>query len=247
MADSFFNKLNTLVRAHVNNIVDPMDEETRDKRAKMLTKREIRGGLQKDVALLQQRVDDALKYEGTLQNKVDKLYGDIADWDEKANQAVQDGRETDARFALSRMQQAQKELEMTEADLQEHRIITQELMQQVNRLDDTVRAAEAAAQEDENGDIDIPVNTSSTTSNTANTPSIDDIGSQIVQQLDNTRQNLSNLISEYTSRVNDDVPPLVTGDSDDAPSRPVQHTVDRRKVDDEYSARLSRLSKPEDD
>ncbi|MEL6525705.1 MAG: PspA/IM30 family protein [Chloroflexota bacterium] len=244
MADNFFNKLNTLVRAHVNNIVDPMDEDSRERRQKALSQKTIRGGLQKDVALLRQRVDDALQYEGELQNRVDKLYAELSDWDDKADKAVKEGREQDARYALSRMQQAQKDVQMTEADLQEHRIITQDLLQQVNRLEATVQAAEEAAAQtvDEDGNIEIPVNTGSTSSNS---PSVDEIGSQIVQQLDKSRQHLSSLISDYTARVTGDTPPP-SEPQNNQPSRPIPHPVDRRKVDDEYSARLSRLSKPDD-
>lgn len=248
MADNFFNKLNTLVRAHVNNIIDPMDEDSRERRQQALSQKTIRGGLQKDVALLRQRVDDALQYEGELQNRVDKLYAEISDWDDKANNAVKEGREQDARYALSRMQQAQKDVQMTEADLQEHRIITQDLLQQVNRLEATVQAAEEAAAQtvDEDGNIDIPVNTTNSTgSSTSNAPSVDELGSQIVQQLDKSRQHLSSLISDYTARVTGDTPPP-SEPQNNAPSRPIPHPVDRRKVDDEYSARLSRLSKPDD-
>lgn len=239
MPDSFFNKLNTLVQAHINNIIDPIDEKTSKSRKKALSRQDIRGGLQKDVKVLRQRVDDALQYEGELQAKADKLYGEIAEWDEKANLAVKEERETDARFAIGRMQQAQRELEIMEADLQEHRTITQELISQVNMLDSTIQAAENQLREDEDGNISIPV---SSTNKEATT---DDIGAQIIKQLDNTRQNLSNLISEYTAKVTRDEQPRP---QDDPPqrSRPVKHPVNNRKVDDEYEARLSRLSKPDD-
>lgn len=237
MPDSFFGKLSTLVQAHINNVIDPIDEQTSKSRKKALSRQDIRGGLQKDVTLLRQRVNDALEYEGELQAKADKLYAEIAEWDEKANQAVAAERENDARFALGRMQQAQRELEMIEADLQEHRTITQELISQVNMLDSTIQAAEG--EDDEQA--------TSSNENTA-----EDIGAQIVKQLDNTRQNLSNLISEYTAKVTNQDDGQVNIPVENKPtertrrSRPVQHPVNTSKVDDEYSARLSRLSKPDD-
>lgn len=237
MPDSFFKKLNTLVQGHINNVIDPIDEKTSKSRRKALSRQDIRGGLQKDVKLLRQRIDDALAYESELQAKADKLYGAISDWDDKANQAVSDGRENDARFALGQMQQAQRELEMIEADLQEHRTITQELISQVNMLDSTIQEVEAEVVQD------TPVSSTQ--------PNVEEIGAQIVQQLDNTRQNLSNLISEYTSKVMGDDAPLREDEAtqDDIPiqrSRTVKHPVDKDKVEDEYSARLSRLSKPDD-
>jgi len=254
MPDGFFGKLNTLVQAHINSIIDPIDEKTSKSRKKALARQDIRGGLQKDVELLRQRIDEALVYEGELQSKADKLYAEISDLDTKADVAVNDGRESDARIALGRMQQAQRELEMIEADLQEHRTITQELISQVNMLDSTIQAAEQAADDDEE-DISIPVKTKSTSSNQ---PSVEEIGSQIVQQLDSTRQNLSNLISEYTSKVMGDDnprempevndPPVRRSRTPDTPrpDRSTSHPVNRRKVDDDYEARLSRLAKPDD-
>lgn len=236
MPDSFFKKLNTLVQGHINNVIDPIDEKTSKSRRKALSRQDIRGGLQKDVKLLRQRIDDALNYETELQAKADKLYRAISEWDDKANQAVSDGRENDARFALGQMQQAQRELEMIEADLQEHRTITQELISQVNMLDSTIQEVEGET---------------ATETPSSEQPKVEEIGAQIVQQLDNTRQNLSNLISEYTSKVTGDDAPLREDEStqDDIPiqrSRIVKHPVDKNKVDDEYSARLSRLSKPDD-
>ena len=237
MPDSFFKKLNTLVQGHINNVIDPIDEKTSKSRRKALSRQDIRGGLQKDVKLLRQRIDDALAYETELQAKADKLYGAISEWDDKANQAVGDERENDARYALGQMQQTQRELEMIEADLQEHRTITQELISQVNMLDSTIQAVE-----DE-------VTTETPTA--SEQPNVEEIGAQIVQQLDNTRQNLSNLISEYTSKVmGDDAPMREDEDTQDnipiQRTRTVKHPVDKDKVEDEYSARLSRLSRPDD-
>lgn len=237
MPDSFFKKLNTLVQGHINNVIDPIDEKSSKSRRKALSRQDIRGGLQKDVKLLRQRIDDALNYETELQAKADNLYGAISEWDDKANQAVNDERENDARYALGQMQQSQRELEMIEADLQEHRTITQELISQVNMLDSTIQEVEGEA------------TTDTSSSSQAN---VEEIGAQIVQQLDNTRQNLSNLISEYTSKVmgDDDAPLREEEDTQDnipiQRSRTVKHPVDKNKVQDEYSARISRLSKPDD-
>ncbi len=246
MPDNFFDKLNTLVQAHINNVIDPIDEKTSRSRKKALSRQDIRGGLQKDVKLLRERIDEALNYEGELQAKADKLYAEISELDDKANAAVADGRENDARFALGRMQQAQRDLEMIEADLQEHRTITQELISQVNMLDSTIQAAEKEASDDDE-DISIPVKNKSQSSSSS-TPDVNEIGAQIVQQLDSTRQNLSNLISEYTSKVMGDDSPREMPEVNDPPSprSRTRHPVDRDKVDKDYSARLSRLSKPDD-
>lgn len=239
MSNSFFGKLNHLVKAHVNSILDPIDEETSKSRKKALSRMDIRGGLQKDVIVLRQRIDDALKHEGELQAKVDKLYQEIAEWDRKADEAVAAGKENDARYALERMQQANRDLAMFEADLKEHRYITQELISQVNMLDATIQASEDEdAQE----------------STTEPEPTSEDIGRQIVQQLDNTREKLSGLISEYTAKVTNTEPaekPISQKydiiDEEPEPPRQVRHPVNRDKVDADLSARISRLAKPDDE
>lgn len=242
MPNSFFDKLNTLVRAHVNNIVDPIDENTSRSRRKALARQDIRRGLQDDVKTLRQRIDDALAYQDQLQARVNTLYKEVRDYDAQADQAVNEGREEAARYAIRRMQQAQRELEMTEADLREHQYLTQDLISQVNTMEGVIEQAkpeEATKQEEpESGE------------------SADTIGSQIVQQLDDTRQRLSELISSYTRTVTNDFgdPEAAAREAAEArakeePAEPrsVTHTVDSRKVDDDLSARLARLSKPPKD
>jgi phage shock protein A len=232
MPDSFFTKLNTLVKAHINNVLDPIDENTSKSRKKALSRQEIRGGLQSDVKLLRQRIDDALKYEGELQAKVDKLYQEISGMDAKADKAVAEGRELEARTALGRIQQAQREVEMFEADLREHRTVTQELISQVNMLDSTIEAVQGEETKPESSE-----------------PSTEDLGAQIIKSLDSTRENLRDLISTYTAKVTgqEEKPVEIIVDEEPDPNRgAVKHPVDSSKVDDDYAARLSRLSKPDD-
>lgn len=232
MPDSFFGKLNTLVKAHINNVLDPIDEKTSKSRKKALSRQEIRGGLQGDVRLLRQRIDEAIQYEDELQAKVDNLYKESSDWDAKADAAVKEGRENDARFALGRMQQAQREIEMLEADLREHRTVTQELISQVNMLDSTISAVE--------GEEETTPEREATT---------EDLGAQIIKSLDSTRENLRDLISTYTAKVTgqDEAPKQIIVDEEPDPNKgKVKHPVDSRKVEDDYAARLSRLSKPDD-
>jgi phage shock protein A len=244
MPNNFFDKLNTLVRAHVNNIVDPIDENTSRSRRKALARQDIRRGLQDDVKTLRQRIEDALAYQEQLQGRVDKLYEEIRDYDAQADQAVSEGREEAARYAIRRMQQSQRELEMTEADLREHQLLTQDLISQVNTMEGVIEQAQPEKSESgaQAGESD---------------ESADTIGAQIVQQLDDTRQRLSELISGYTRTVTNDFGDPETaareaqdrreGEAPPAQERPVSHPVDSRKVDDDLSSRLARLSKPPKD
>lgn len=254
MARSFFDKLNTLVKSQINDIVSPIDERESRARRNALSRMDIRRGLQQDVSVLRQRIDDALAYQDELQAKTDKLYAEVADWDAKADQAVNEGRELDARKHISRMQQAQRELEMTEAALTEHRYITQDLINQVNTLDEVVAEAEQRGNNDD-------------TVIRGDEPDINQMGEQLVKRLDDTRKQLSDLISGYYEQARDtyrpennerdveipetDNKPTVrrsrVGPPPIQPTTQRQHPVDQDKVDKDFEARLSRLSKPEKD
>jgi phage shock protein A len=229
MPTGFFDKLNTLVKSQINELISPIDEKTSKSRRKALSRQDIRRGLQDDVKTLRQRIEDALRYEEELQAKVDKLYKEIADLDATVDQAVADGRESDARIALGRMQQSQRELEMMEADLREHQFITKELISQVNALDGAVYEAEQQQQPDTPEDSEA-----------------DKLTDKIVHQIDDTRRKLGDLIAQYTQ-------PDAVQPTEAAPAQPSQptsapvHPVDKRRVDDDYSARLARLSKPDSD
>lgn len=255
MARSFFDKLNTLVKSQINDVVSPMDErDERNSRARRnaLSRLDIRRGLQEDVSVLRQRIDDALAYQDELQTRVDKLYAEIADWDRKADQAVNEGRDADARNYIGRMQQAQRELEMAEADLVEHRHITQDLINQVDMLDSVVEEAQGQGNDQETVVRD-------------NDPDIAQMGEQLVQKLDDTRKQLSDLISGYYDQARETYRPEarevdIPEADDNTPVRrsrtgppPIkqepqrQHPVSQDKVDEDFEARLSRLSKPEKD
>lgn len=261
---SFFDKLNTLVQSQINSIIDPVDEKTSRSRRKALARHDIRNGLENNVAELRKRINEALAYQDQMQAKIDKLYRESAEWDRKADEAVRAGREHEARIAIGRVQQAQREIEMMEADLREHQYVTQELISQVNTLDGVISESRSIP-DDERAPAD-----------DREASDMDRIGQQIVQTLDDTRQRLSDLVSSYTTQMTGQQPasrpypkpqetdepyrperkrqvPIVEADDDiDNPATPTRpqprnHPVDSQKVDDDLSARLARLSKPEKD
>lgn len=236
MANSFFEKLNVLVRSQINDLVSFERDNDERSRRDVFSRREVQQGLEGDVKTLRQRVDEALAYQDELQARADKLYGEIADWDAKADRAVDDGREQDARFALGRLQQAQREVEMVEADLREHRYLTQDLITQVNQLEAVV---DQSKREQAN---DAPV---------VDDDSGEHLGRSLMNRMDETRRQLSDLIAKRTEDATrddvivDEVPqprpePKKEADVPPAPKPP----VDQKKVDDDLSSRLARLSKP---
>jgi phage shock protein A len=245
---SFFKKLTTLVQAQINNVIDPIRDETEGtSRRRLLARREISQGLEGDVTTLRQRVNDALAYEGKLQAKLDQHYQEINEWDAKADQAVADGREDEARVALCKMHSVQRQVEFLEADLREHRFVTQELMNQVNQLETVLEQAKREQAERKTAAPTTPRPTTQIQvemdddEDADNTPHNQNFVTDLAQKLDTTRQKLGELIASTTGKplagkeeIVEEVPP------------PPAHPVDRKAVDADLARRINRLAKPDD-
>jgi len=133
---SFFDKLNTLVQAHINDIIRPLTDEAEEgTRRQLLSRRDIRLGLDGDLRTLKKRVDDALAHEAKLQARVDKLYAEVAQWDTKADDYLRQNNEAQARYALTQLRRAQADVEAAEQALREHHIVTQDLVSKVTQLE----------------------------------------------------------------------------------------------------------------
>lgn len=196
MSRSFFEKLNVLVRSQINDLVSfDKDEETR---RRTLSRSDVRRGLSGDVKSLRQRVDEALTYEAELQGRVDELYDRIGELDRQADAAVAADRQVDARRAISQLQQAQREVQMLEADLREHRFVTQDLLSQVNTLEAMVNQAQP----------DEPTATQQTSPSSATTPTdadndrIQQIGQNLLNKMNDTREKLGQLIDAQMQQIN---------------------------------------------
>lgn len=238
---SFFKKLNTLVQAHIHDLVDHDRENPISRsRQKFLARHDINVGLSNDVQGLRKRVDEALAYETELQDKITALYAEVSEWDEKADTAVRDGRENDARYAVERLQQAQREIQMNESALNEHRIVTQELISQVNMLEAVVEQSKRAEAEERQQKATGQAE-----------PDEDDVRfvDQLGEKLDHTRRQLSDLINRRNQPEIDEYVPesqlknATIVDEVPQPKAP-RPPVDRRKVDDDLAERVARLSKP---
>ena len=140
----FFKKLNVLVKASLNDLLDSDPEHPeRGLRPDKLGK-----NIDAEVKALRQRVNDALDYEDQLVQRVQSLQQEAETLDGNADQALEQGREDEARQILLRLQATRQRLSMAEADLQDHRSVTQELIMRVNELD----AAVADARQRETGE-----------------------------------------------------------------------------------------------
>lgn len=228
--NSLFKKLNVLLQSQINNLVDNRDRQ-QDRQDRLTVKR-LGKDIDGELSQLKKRVNEALAYEGQLQAKVDQLYASIADWDAKADAAVAEGRDEDARFAVRSLKESQRQLSFIESDLNEHRLITQELIQKVNIFEATVdsarqrqeQQAEVEAAESPVTSIDVVVE-----SDEDDEESPEDALSAMLRT---TREAVDDLVANAPDMSVDITPENPSEDDDDD------------EVDDDLDGRRSRLSKP---
>jgi phage shock protein A len=139
--NDLFKKLNTLVKASLNDVLG--DDRATGERRRLAPER-LGKDIDREVAMLRQKINDALKFEDELIARVSTLQAEVAQWDEQADKAVASGDEAGARYAIDQMNRARQRQTMAESDLREHRLVTQELISRVNTLDAAVADARRA-------------------------------------------------------------------------------------------------------
>ena len=210
-----FKKLNVLVKAAINDALG--DESTRSSTAST-GRQKLGGGIEREVGLLRQRINEALSYEDDLKKRVATLQAEVNKWDQQADEAVAAGNDANARYAVEQMQRAQRSQTMAESDLREHQLVTQELISRVNELDAAVADAKRAQTDDEAPE-------------TAPAP-----GQLLSDALKDVR--------EKVSRITDELRPVQPA-AVASPEPEAQEPVDPQEIDDDLAKRLQRLSKPE--
>jgi phage shock protein A len=137
---SLIDKLNVLVKSSVHGVLG--DDSPRAKRHRApLSQAHLGKDIDREIAALRQQVDSALDDEDRMEADILNQQRQIADWDQQADQALTQGDEAAARYAVRQMQLEQRRLTMLEADLAQHRISTSELIQRVNELEAAVAEA----------------------------------------------------------------------------------------------------------
>lgn len=136
--NDFFRKLNVLVKASLNDLLDTEGEPRRRTSSAGVSGRDM----ERDVQMLRQRVDEALRYEDDLAARVQALQAEVERLDREADEALNRGQELEARQLVQQLQRSQQRLAMLEADLREHRLVTQELIVRVSELESVVTEAQ---------------------------------------------------------------------------------------------------------
>jgi phage shock protein A len=126
-----FRKLNTLVKARLNDSLGDVSQGVRRfGRSDKVVHHEI--------AKLRERINDAIEYERTLQTKAQELRREVERLDVVADEAVKQGKDAQARYIIAQMQRAQQRTTMAEADLSAHRLVTEDLVRRINLLEQAV-------------------------------------------------------------------------------------------------------------
>lgn len=153
MAD-LFKKLNVLIKATLNDMVTDLADSALPRRetgaadAPRSTQRPRLGAdIDRELAALRQRVNEAIAYENRLQAREQALAEQAAVLDAAVNDALNTGREDAAQQQQTELLRARRGLQQAQADLHEHQRVTQELIERVNLLDTYVAEAKRRQQE----------------------------------------------------------------------------------------------------
>ena len=133
-----FKKLNVLIRSGLS---DTVRSEGKKRQPLRLGK-----DLEREVHALRERINDAVAHEDRLKEQLRALADEIAQWDQQADAAVAAGDDDAARGVIDKMRQAKRRYARVETDLQQHEVVTQDLIQRVNQLDAVVADARRAQQ-----------------------------------------------------------------------------------------------------
>ncbi len=139
---SLLNKISTLLRARIEAF---LDEELRlssgPGRRELLSASQLGKDVDREIEALRRRIDEAITHEEKLQEEIDALRQEAADWDLRADNALLAGDEAAARHAVMQMQHAERSAAFKEADLVQHRRSTAEFIERVNMLEGLVAEA----------------------------------------------------------------------------------------------------------
>jgi phage shock protein A len=223
--DDFFRKVNVLVRAGLNDLLG--DEGAGRQPAGALRPDKLGKDVDREIAALRERINQALDYEDKLQARLGALQAEAARWNEQIDTFIQQGRDDSARHAAGQFQFTQQRLAMAESDLREHQLVTQELILRVNELDAAVadaRQREAAA----SGPDAAPAAPGEAAAQSASR-----LVSDVLRDMREKMAELGEMVSAQGA----------PSDQAAAPDAASANTVDSQSVDDDLAQRRDRLSK----
>lgn len=242
---SIFDKINTLVNAQVNDFLgrNPKSPLARIK----LDTSEIEENPRRTAESLHRRLEEALAYEDEIEAKIQRIRAEAVVLDEQADKQVKSGDEFSARRALSQLQFKQQQLTIAEAELRDHRVLTQHLMQEMTTLDmalDNQERQKNQQPKSQGRGTRIPVD--GVSSDYAEEEK--SLRDTVTDKLNETRSSLENLLNNSPVPKAPDVPQKFENfDIVDEVPDPRTPKSQQKKSSGDMNERVSRLSKPDDE
>ncbi len=248
---SLFDKINTLVNAQVNDL---LDKNPRSPLARIkLNADDAEKNPRRSAQSLRQRLDEALDYEDELQAKIEALLRETADLDHQVDLVLRTGDEFGARRLQNQLNFKQQQLTIAESELRDHRLLTQHLMQEMTAVetamvDDQEGQAKPRSSSKERGSARRAIPVQDARDAPATDSDSNSLMGAVTGKLDEARSGLENLLNNSPVPK----PSQITGhyerfdlvvDEEPDPRKPKPRKSDKLNMD----ARLSRLSKSGDD
>lgn len=136
----FFDKLNTLLRASVNTVLNSVTSPD-PARASHLDANASLKDMDREIVGLRKQIDLALAEEESLVAKLAKLHDQVEAYDQQADAALGRGEEALARDLVQKMQQQRRAAAMVKSQLDQHRELTYQFIERVNILESMVADA----------------------------------------------------------------------------------------------------------
>jgi phage shock protein A len=132
-----FRKLNTLLRARV---LDALTVEQSERESSAPSGDAVIQELEKLIRQNRTRIDDALAYEDKLNAQIIQLDGDVRRWSAELDAAILRDDDHAARVLAEQVQAGENRLVRQQHDLQEHRVVTGELIERVSEAERKLQA-----------------------------------------------------------------------------------------------------------
>lgn len=220
-----FKKLNVLVKSSLNDILG--DDFAIGSPQRRLDPAKLGKDIDREIAALRGRINEALSYEDELRSRVQALSSEVSNWDQQADDAVSQGNDDAARYAVEQMQRTQQRLTMAQSDLDAHQLVAQELIQKVNMLEAAVADARRSQAESATSSEQVSKDSNTTIEESTGLP-----GRLLADVLREAREKIATMSDIINTRQEfNSLPSQVDSENDDS-------------VVDDLARRRERLSKP---
>ena len=236
---SLFDKITTLINAQVSDLLgqNPQSPLARIK----LNAEDAEKNPRASLRTFQQRLDEALRYEDELQAKIEALMQQALDLDGQVDRLLRAGDELTARRVQGQLNMKQQQLAIAESELRDHRLLSRHLMQEMRALENALEAQDGAAGGRKAGGVRIPVDGVASAGNAAGKSILGTVSDRFSETRSSIESRFGSAPAAGESAKRYDRFEVIDEEPDPRRAKPQKHPKD------DMNARLSRLSKPDDE